>query len=286
MAIETGTRVTSATAHGKNGHSLISNAKFRQLYELAFRLQRAGEREERLRGREAALAGVAADLQSDDVVVAEYAASLEDIERAHPAPGLDRRSFDERVIEALSDAVGDRMRKTGRITAIFIDGTQTSKVLEEARALAMAARLPVLLVEHGTVRQQGRGSKTAKPRALEHPSIPVDAQDVIAMYRVAHESIERARSGDGPTHIVSVPWRLAARSGRRRAARAETPNAVAHLEEWLIARGLPVLEWRQAMMAEPEAKEKTRAPLSAPRSAQHGADGAIEDEDRGARAIA
>jgi pyruvate dehydrogenase E1 component alpha subunit len=280
MTTEAGTRVTSATAHGKHGHSLISDAKFRQLYEVALKLQRAGEREQRLRGREAALAGVAADLLEGDVVVAEYAASVEDIVRAHVGARRDARSFEERVIEALSSAVGDRMRKTGRVTAIFFDGTESSRVMQEARALALAAKLPVLLVEHLSTKRQRAASKKKgrKAVALESPSIPVDTQDVIAMYRVAHESIERARDGGGPTHVVSVRWQPAA-TGRKRAAKAE--DAVGHLEHWLTARGLPAAEWRRKIVANFEAKDDVQE-----FNAQNASAGAMENEERDARAIA
>jgi pyruvate dehydrogenase E1 component alpha subunit len=281
MAIE-GTRVTSATAHGKHGHSLISDAKFRQLYELALRMQRAGAREKRLRGREAAMAGVAADLRESDVVVAEYTASVKDITRGHVAVRMDRRSFEERVIEALSDAVGDRMRKTGRITAIFFEGAESSRVMQEARTLAIAAKLPVLLVEHLSTRRQRDASKKKrkKPAAFEYPSIPVDAQDVIAMYRVAHESITRAREGSGPTHIAALRWQLPASAGKR-TAKVETQDTVQHLEEWLVARGLPAQEWRREIVAQIEAS----VPASGS-SAQNAAAGLIEDEDTEARAIA
>ena len=278
MATEAGTRVASATAHGKHGHSLISDAKFRQLYALALRMQRAGEREEHLRGREAAMAGVAADLRDDDVVVAEYAASLADIAKGHVAARMDQRSFEERVIEALSDAVGDRMRKTGRVTAIFFEGSGTSRIMEEARAMAIAAKLPVLLLEHLWTKRQRSASKRKKQAALEYPSIPVDAQDVIAMYRVAHESIERARDGGGPTHVVSVRWQLAAnRSGR--AGKSETQDAVEHLEQWLMARGLPAQEWRRKIDAE------VHAPGFSAENAAAAAV-AIEDEETETRAIA
>jgi pyruvate dehydrogenase E1 component alpha subunit len=281
MAIE-GTRVTSATAHGKHGHSLISDAKFRQLYELALRMQRAGAREERLRGREAAIAGVAADLRESDVVVAEYAASVKDITRGHVAVRMDRRSFEERVIEALSDAVGDRMRKTGRITAIFFEGAESSRVMQEARTLAIAAKLPVLLVEHLSAKRQRDASKKKrkKPAVFDYPSIPVDAQDVIAMYRAAHESIARARDGSGPTHIVGVRWQLPASAGKR-TAKVETQDTVQHLEKWLVARGLPAQEWRREIVAQIEAS----VPASGS-SAQNAAAGLIEDEDTEARAIA
>jgi hypothetical protein len=68
----------------------------------------------------------------------------------------------------------------------------------------------------------------------------VDAHDVIAMYRVAHESIARAREGGGPTRIVCLEAPLAA---------GHTADAVADLEGWLIARGLPAHEWRQEILA-------------------------------------
>ncbi len=257
MAIETGTRVTSAAAQAKHGHSLISDAKFRQLYEVALRVQLAGEREQRLRGREAALAGVTADMLAGDVVVAEFAASVDEIARGHATVAMNRQSFEERVIEALSDAVGDRMRKTGRITAIFFDAAPRSKVLQEARSLAIAARLPVLLVEYGTAKPKRRSSKTkSKPAPLEYPSIPVDTQDVIAMYRVAHESIVRAREGNGPTHIVGVRWQVAATAAPRRTRKPATQDAVTHLEEWLAARGLPALDWRREIVAELAARDE------------------------------
>ncbi|HVT96315.1 MAG TPA: thiamine pyrophosphate-dependent enzyme [Acidobacteriaceae bacterium] len=288
MATEAGTRVTSATAHGKHGHSLISDAKFRQLYDLALRMQHAGEREQGLRGREAALAGVTADLRDDDVVVAEYAGSVEDITQGHVAVSMERRTFEERVIEALSDAVGDRMRKTGRITAIFFEGTASSRVMQEARAMAIAAKLPVLLVEHlSTKRQRDASTEKSLRTVLEYPSIPVDAQDVIAMYRVAHESIERARDGGGPTHIVSVRWQVAGSAGKR-AGKAATQDAVQHLEEWLTARGLPAREWRRAMIAELEkgAREGAGRSQELAFDARNASDREAEDEGAEARAIA
>jgi TPP-dependent pyruvate/acetoin dehydrogenase alpha subunit len=258
MVDQARTRVPSAAANGKMGHSLISDKKFRQLYELALKLQMLAKRGNGsgrnggwLRGREAVFAGVAADLRPDDVVVAEYAGSVDEILGGRLPVRMDQRSFEESVIEALSDAVGDRMRKTGRITAIFVDGARGGKILPEARALAVAAKLPVLFVEEPP-KTRGAKSKKKQP-ALEYPSIPVDTQDVIAMYRVAHESITRAREGSGPTHIVGVRWAPVAKS-KKRAGKVATEDAVEHLEHWLIARGLPAQEWRREIVAEFEAR--------------------------------
>jgi hypothetical protein len=257
MVNEARSRVPSAAANGKMGHSLISEKKFRQLYETALRLhlvaRRDGSEGGWVRGREAVLAGVSADLRSDDVVVAADAASVDEILRGHASMRMDRRSFEERVIEALCDAVGDRMRKTGRITAIFPEGGQRGAILEEARALAITAKLPVLLVEDEPPGKKAKSAKSRKGAATtwEYPLIPVDTQDVIAMYRVAHESIARARDGGGPTHLVGVRWQPATK-GRQRAAKSEGP--VEHLEQWLIARGLPAMEWRREIVAEFEAR--------------------------------
>jgi pyruvate dehydrogenase E1 component alpha subunit len=248
MAIGTGKKVPSAAANGKNGHSLISDEKFRQLYELALRLhsiakRASGKGSQWLRGHEALLAGVAADLRADDLVVAEYAGSMEEILRGAVAVRTDRRDFEERVIEALSVALSDRMRKTRRVSVIFSEGTQSEKALIEARVIAGAARLPVLFVgerrDEKTRRQEPAGNRKRLPALTAYPTIPVDMRDVIAMYRVAHESIERARDGSGPTHIVAV--RRDAEAGKRR----NGMDAVEHLEEWLMARGLPAQEWRK-----------------------------------------
>ncbi|MFZ0270493.1 MAG: thiamine pyrophosphate-dependent enzyme [Acidobacteriaceae bacterium] len=260
---------------------MISDAKFRQLHELAVRLQQAAPRNsddgaDWLRRHAAVLAGVAADLRGHDVVVAEYATSTNDLLHGHVAARMDRRSFEERVIAALCDAVGDRMRKTGRITVIFLDGAQGA-IAQESRALAIAAKLPVLFVEDARAKQASSAKKGKKQAALEYPSIPVDTQDVIALYRVAHESIARARDGGGPTHMVGMQWQPAAGGNKRGAS--EGP--VAHLEQWLMARGLPVEEWRREIAAESEANQEKPS-----FNAQQAANGAGEGEDTETRAIA
>jgi pyruvate dehydrogenase E1 component alpha subunit len=48
-----------------------------------------------------------------------------------------------------------------------------------------------------------------RAEAYGMPGVRVDAQDVLEVYRVAHEAVERAREGGGPTLIesVSLRWR-------------------------------------------------------------------------------
>ena len=239
MAIQASSRVPSAAANGKHGHTLISDAKFRQLYELTLRLrlgvQQANGHGHAREGREAALAAVSSELRTGDTLVAD-----------HPVPTaihLTETSapFAERVIAALARATADRLKKNERVTVVVSSGA-AEDLLREAQTIAGGARLPVLFVEDAPA-----APTISKPRTRSAPdtnpliSIPVDAQDVIALYRVAHESIVRAREGSGPTRILCAPWP---------ARTAETEDAVAHLEHWLEARGLPAHEWRREILAE------------------------------------
>lgn len=243
MAIQTSSRVPSAAANGKHGHSLISDAKFRQLYELTLRLrlgvQQANGHGHALAGREAALAAVSADLRPGDALVADrpIPTAIHLTEASAP--------FSERVISAMGRAATDRLRKNARVTVIF-SGSAEEGLLREARALAGAAKLPVLFVEEkagepAAVRPSRRSAASDTNSLI---SIPVDAQDVIALYRVAHESITRAREGSCPTRILCEPWP---------SRRQQTEDAVAHLESWLEARGLPAHDWRREILAEAEA---------------------------------
>jgi TPP-dependent pyruvate/acetoin dehydrogenase alpha subunit len=63
----------------------------------------------------------------------------------------------------------------------------------------------------------------------ELPRITVDGNDVVAMYRATHESIDRARRDRGPTLIECAAFRL---PGRRQ------QDSVTNLEHYLRGKGL------------------------------------------------
>jgi TPP-dependent pyruvate/acetoin dehydrogenase alpha subunit len=117
------------------------------------------------------------------------------------------------------------------------------------------------------VQSNGKSKRKSKTKGLiereqikvgEMPEIPVDTQDVVAMYRVAHESIARAREGGGPTRIVGVRWAVTVRGRKGASVKAESEDAVTRLEQWLTARGLPAQEWRREIVAEFEARRGKR----------------------------
>ncbi len=222
----------------KRGHTLISDAKFRQLYELTLRLrlgvEHANGHGQSLAGREAALAAVSSELRPGDALVADQPipSAIHLTESTTP--------FAERLIASIARSTADRLKKNARVTVIFSSGA-AEDLLREARTMAGTARLPILFVEDASAAPKpGNRSKSG---AHLLTSIPVDAQDVVALCRVAHESIVRAREGSGPTRILCTPW--PARNG-------QTEDPVVHLERWLEARGLPAHEWRRAVLAEAE----------------------------------
>lgn len=254
MARKAKSAIPSAAAQGKNGHSLISDEKFRQLYRLALRsrllTQRANGQGAMLAGREAALAGVAADLREGDALLADrmFDGLRGELSATVRSPGA--MSLADLLIDALSRAAADRMRKNGRVTVILFPPDGPKSILHEARAMAADARLPVLFVEEAPeMAEQARRPRSRRTAgAGDMTAIPVDAHDVIAMYRVAHESIARAREGSGPTRIVCV--HPPATNGRGEHWRAG--DATDRLEHWLSARGLPAQLWRQEIAAQME----------------------------------
>lgn len=250
------TQVYSAAVHGKKGHSLISEAKFRQLYELAFLLRSETRRAlgtvPWLQGREAVLAGVMADLRSADTLVSETARwAGEPIQSRLPVSMRVpvATTMADLIVESLSSSMTDRLRNNARVTVIFGAATGSGAVSAEVRALAAAARLPVLFVEDGRAKALPLASNGNADASDAMPSIPVDSSDVIAIYRVAHESITRARLGSGPTRILCTRWQSSLNEPRGKNAN----DAVARLEQWLVTRGLPVQEWREKIAGELDA---------------------------------
>src|SRR6185437_10067912 len=83
-------------------------------------------------------------------------------------------------------------------TAVFA-ATPQPALMREVFTAAAKQSLPVLYIFEA--------SKTSLAE-LSHgiPVIRVDASDTVAAYRVAYESISRARGGGGPTILECAPW--------------------------------------------------------------------------------
>jgi TPP-dependent pyruvate/acetoin dehydrogenase alpha subunit len=101
--------------------------------------------------------------------------------------------------------------------AICGDGSTSNGRWHEALNTSAIFRLPVVWVvnnnqyAYSTPNTLEMPTPTIAERADAYgmPGIRVDAQDVLEVYRVAHEAVERAREDGGPTLIesVSLRWR-------------------------------------------------------------------------------
>lgn len=231
-------RISSAADNGES-RALIGPGKARQLLELALRFSAASAREGEgawLRGREGVLAGVMADLSSGDAIVAQGASRVKELLGSGVEVGA-RSPAGMKLTDLMGgmrDAARSGRRKNERVTVVFLS---TDSVVQEARASAGMAALPLLFV-----REQRAGTHGIARTNGGIPVIPVDAEDVLALYRVAHESIVRARSGGGPTEIACVEWR--GLGTERRNGRAGE-RVVQRLEQCLLDRGWPIEAWRE-----------------------------------------
>ena len=103
--------------------------------------------------------------------------------------------------------------------------------------------LPILFVVTPATRTTGGAAKAAGMSALALacgvPGIAVDADDAVAIYRVAQESIGRARAGGGAALIECVPFVLPAQEGKTKAA----ADAIAGMKQYMLQRGVVTEAW-------------------------------------------
>ncbi|MGH9615368.1 MAG: thiamine pyrophosphate-dependent enzyme [Acidobacteriaceae bacterium] len=158
-------------------------------------------------------------------------------------------------------AVADKLRCTGNVAIAFLgQGSISVDALNEALNFGGVRKLPVVYVW-----QSDLGAKSPLPKIhaksedfhlnppdSSFPAIAVDGNDVVAMYRVAQEAIERARSGGGPTLIEAKKYRCATDLANDFDSNDQKyPNdPIAAMERYLTGKGLFSTAWRQEVSAE------------------------------------
>ncbi len=101
--------------------------------------------------------------------------------------------------------------------AICGDGATSNGRWHEALNVSAVYKLPVVWVVNNNLWAYSTpntiefpvGSIADRGGAYSMPGVRVDAEDVLDVYEAAHEAVERARSGNGPTLLetVSLRWR-------------------------------------------------------------------------------
>lgn len=258
-------------AGSSTGGSLISDEKLKQLYATMLECRLLTQHALRLRnprrapysaslGQEAIAAGCVIDLEAEDTVVLGPGLSIAGLVKGAEltaligqlyAPGTAEPRFGRNIISPCSGedqllelanelAKANKQQQTNRVVVSFATAPAAAYPRWQ-RALKSAAKqsLPLILVVE---------NKAGLDLPLKVPGdgltrITVDGNDVVAVYRVSHESLERVRQGGGPVMIEGRSWQQAGKRVRR-----SESDPLVHMEEYLGARRLFTKRWRDQLV--------------------------------------
>jgi TPP-dependent pyruvate/acetoin dehydrogenase alpha subunit len=258
-------------AGSSTGGSLISDAKLKQLYATMIECRVLAQHALRLRnqrrafysaslGQEAIAAGFVIDLEPGDTVVLAPGGSIAGLVKGAElselvaqlyAPRGSETTLAHNVISPSCDAdqrfelanqlaQANQQKKTTSVVVAFATAPATDSARWH-KSLKFAARhsLPLILVVEN---KAGINLPLKAPRdGLTR--ITVDGNDVVAVYRVAYESLERVRQGGGPVLIEGRAWQLPGKRQRR-----EETDPLIHMERYLGARKLFSKRWKAALV--------------------------------------
>jgi len=237
--------------------SLISDTKLRQMYAMMLKCRmieshtRNRSNGSLWKGKEAVAVGVAIDLRPEDTIVFSSNAAVASFLKGAPLRSIFHqphgdssrsvRKHGKSVARpgaaaqsalATGIAYASRSENKGGITvAFFSESPDTCEAGGDALSFAAKQHLPVIYVYSGE-------ADLTQMHSYGFPVIPVDGCDVVAVYRVAHECMIRARRGGGPSIIAC----LLPKNGRSGASQDPLQN----MEGYLTAKGLFKKERKQS----------------------------------------
>src|SRR5579875_1929605 len=189
-------------------------------------------------GQEAAQVACGLALQRDDWLLGTYRDGLAGIVhglppeylalffRGHPKAGHvpddvnvypQQIGIAEQIPHAVGIAWGMKLRRAGTATLVlFGDGATSEGAFHEGSNFAGVFKAPIVFVCQNNgwaisvprTRQTAAETLAQKATAYGMPGRLVDGNDVIAMYREACAALQRARSGEGPTLIEAITYRI------------------------------------------------------------------------------
>jgi pyruvate dehydrogenase E1 component alpha subunit/2-oxoisovalerate dehydrogenase E1 component alpha subunit len=123
--------------------------------------------------------------------------------------------------QAVGAAWAMKARKTGAVSIAFSgDGATSQADFHAAMNFAGVWQAPCVIVCQNnhwsisvpTAKQTASRTIAVKARAYGIPGVRVDGNDLLAVYHVLREAIDRARSGGGPTFVEALTYRMGAHS--------------------------------------------------------------------------
>jgi acetoin:2,6-dichlorophenolindophenol oxidoreductase subunit alpha len=216
-------------------------------------------------GQEAIATGCVVDLQPADTVVLAPQDSIAGLVKGAPLSEICSLIYQSRtspngthnIIPASASPAGQadaaidaaqayKRKKHGNVVVAFT-GQADNIFGHWHKAIELAAKrsLSIIFVAENNPWSETAGGDTQdedeeftnRARGYGIPFITVDGNDVVAVYRVAHESLERVRQGAGPVLVESKTYRLAGRAARPGAWRSKR-DPLTQVERYLKAKKL------------------------------------------------
>jgi TPP-dependent pyruvate/acetoin dehydrogenase alpha subunit len=213
----------------------------RRMYALLTRVQHG------FAGREASVVGALMGLLPEDTLTISHARGLREIlfqsapevlDLAPIAPKAKELDAAAQIAIAAGYALDRSLHeKHGLVLAFAGEATSLSSA-HETLAFAFTHKLPlVVVVQHNLAKLQNHQVVDLSYEVLSVglPGITVDGSDAMAVYRVTHEAMYRARHEGGPTLIECKIYPRAKIPTRFRAW--VQGDALSYMEEQLRARG-------------------------------------------------
>jgi pyruvate dehydrogenase E1 component alpha subunit/2-oxoisovalerate dehydrogenase E1 component alpha subunit len=125
------------------------------------------------------------------------------------------------VPQAVGAAWAAKIRKEKTVVVGFLgDGATSEPDFHNGLNFAGVFKVPCITICQNnhwaisvpTSRQTASATIAVKGRAYGVPSVRVDGNDMLAVYKVVSDAVARARRGDGPTFIESLTYRIGAHS--------------------------------------------------------------------------
>ena len=152
-----------------------------------------------------------------------------------PGPA-ERTRFEKRLSGALIAARKNAKRSNGKVVVVF-RGTASEHAWETLLTTALAENLPMILLANGDLE-----NVPGKNVPVGMPTMVVDRDDVVAIYRVTAEGMTHARRGNGPTLVECIPWNLD--------GSAAPTDTIAALEGYLAKKGIAAARRRVKVAGE------------------------------------
>src|SRR5438876_538756 len=132
------------------------------------------------------------------------------------------------------------------------DGATSEGDFNEALNFAGVFQAPVVLVVKNNgwaisvprQKQSAAQSLAARGPGFGVPSVQVDGNDILAVYDVMQQAVERARSGQGPTLVEALTYRIGAHTTADDPTRYRNPTEV---EAWRVKD--PLVRFKRFLMS-------------------------------------